>query len=108
MKTQQQIDAAENYRCVEILHKEHDFPFEGFEIVRAMREFGKEMWNMAIEEAAENARLELAFNFGSFDEKSAIFKETDRSLVVKYDSGHGECGYEANRISKQSILKLKR
>jgi len=52
LQTQQQIDADENYRCVEILHKEHDFPFEGFEIIRAMRTFGKEMWNQAIEEAA--------------------------------------------------------
>jgi len=27
----------DNYRCVEILHIEHDFPFEGFEIINAMR-----------------------------------------------------------------------
>lgn len=58
-------DAAENYRCVEILHKEHNLPFEGFEIVRAMREFGKEMWNMAIEEAA---------NSSSADERNEILK----------------------------------
>ena len=52
MQTQEQKD---NYRCVEILHKEHNFPFEGFEIVNAMKEFGEEQFNKAIELAADLA-----------------------------------------------------
>ena len=65
MKTQIEIDMFENRRCVEILHKEHDFPFEGFEIVRSMREFGNEQWNAAVDEAAKLCGA---------DEREAILK----------------------------------
>lgn len=65
MKTQIEIDMFENRRCVEILHKEHDFPFDGFEIVRAMRAFADEQWNAVIDKAAKLCGA---------DEKESILK----------------------------------
>jgi len=83
MQTQEQKD---NYRCVEILHKEHDFPFEGFEIVNAMKEFGKECRDKAIDETvkscAEAAKTIKSGNSGSWLDAS-VDKQSILSVADK-------------------------
>jgi len=59
MRTKKE-EQKDNYRCVEILHKEHDFPFEGFEIINAMKEFAYERYNQAVRDCSESATAYIA------------------------------------------------
>lgn len=56
------------------------------DILEAMGEYGKEMYNQAIEDAAENAE----------------------TYEYPYLDACGECGHTATYVDKDSILRLKK
>jgi len=68
----------DNYRCVEILHREHDFPFEGFEIINAMKEFAYEKYNQAVKDCAESA---TAFVFQESVNGGKVAKVNSESIL---------------------------
>ena len=59
-----------------------------------------------VKTCANKAALEEAFNYGSFNEKFAKFKPVsiDKNIYSIERYGHGDSGYIAVRISKDSIL----
>lgn len=65
-------DQQENYRCVEILHEKHEHPFEGYEIVNAMKQYGKEQYNQAIRDASEKAKKFAEFYIDDKGTENAI------------------------------------
>ena len=70
----------------------------------AMIEFAKLHVEIALKEANDKSRLEKASNYGTFDEFTAEWNHTSDKLFVKPEYGHGDSGYNAVRINKDSIL----
>ena len=58
------------------------------------------------ENCAKDAKLDKSYNYGSFNYDLAVWEEDDKSYWYKESYGHGDCGYEARRVSKQSILNV--
>jgi len=70
-----------------------------------MIEFAKLHVEAALKEASEKAKLSKAYNYGNYNESTAIFKLIETKCFVKTEHGHGDCGYEAVKINEDSILK---
>lgn len=64
----------------------------------------KEACRQTLELAAENANMLKAFDYGTFNENIALFDKEPCKLFYKNTHGHGDCGYEAVKINKASIL----
>lgn len=70
----------------------------------AIRELIKLHVKEALKQASENVLLEKDYNYGRFNEATAKFDKGTCKMFYKETSGHGDCGYEAVRPSKDSIL----
>ena len=57
-----------------------------------------------VKTCANKATLEEASDYGRFNEKFAKFEPTNETIYSVETYGHGDCGYTAVRISKDSIL----
>ncbi len=67
-----------------------------------------EIYNKAIDDVLRSAKLEKASNYGHFvDDPNPNFELVDTETLVKVIYGHGDCGYEAFRVAKGEIEKLK-
>ena len=74
------------------------------DIERIMIEFAKLHTEAALKAASEKAKLSKAYNYGNYDESTAIFKPIETKCFIKIEYGHGDCGYEAVKINEDSIL----
>lgn len=65
-------------------------------------------YNKALEDAIKAVRLEKASDYGRFSQDPRpTFKQIDTPVIDFTFQGHGDCGYEAVRVSLESIENLK-
>ena len=65
-------------------------------------------YNRGIDDAVGAVKLEKASNYGKYaEDPNPKFKPVEIDVIDHTFYGHGDCGYEAVRVSKDSILKLK-
>lgn len=68
---------------------------------QCMIEFAKHI----LEEAAENAKINLNYGYGTLKYKST-FDVTIKDKIEREHYGHGDCSYEVTTVDKQSITEV--
>ena len=67
-----------------------------------------EAYNRAIDDAIRHSRIEMAANYGRYeDDPKPEFKVIDKRTYAIVSYGHGDCSYTAIRVANEELEKLK-